>query len=262
MSKTKFNRNRELAKARDFLNRDGYPRLEMFLLVSFTGMAGFFASYVLLHFGLTTMWVRYLVSIGFAYAIFMGMLGLWLQWKTRDKSSSNDVEDAIDMVSGDWVPSFSRGSANNPYSGGGGKFSGGGASVDYSADVSSSGEGVGVMGEALGAAAQAEEGAIPIIVIGALLAALLSIFLVVFSLVYSAPILFSELLVDGMLSVSLYRRLSGLDSRHWLESAIKRTVWPFVFAAVIFAVAGWTMAHFVPDSHSLGEIITMMIKHK
>jgi hypothetical protein len=257
MSKNKFNRKHELSRVRDALNRDGYPRLEMFLLVSFTGMAGFFASYVLLNLGMTTMWIRYLASIGFAYVVFIGMLWIWLQWKTRDRSNSDIVDGTFDL-DGIWVPNIKGGAASEPSISGGGIYSGGGASVDYSSDVSASGEGVGAVGEALGGVAEAEEGAIPILVILALLAALFSVFLIVFSLVSSAPILFSELLVDGMLSASLYRRLSGLDKHHWLESAIKRTVWPFVFAAVIFAVAGWTMAHYVPGSNSLGEIITML----
>lgn len=258
MSKKKFNRKHELAKIRDVLNRDSYPRLEMFLLVSFTGMAGFFASYVLLNFGMTTMWIRYLVSIGFAYVIFIGILWIWLQWKTRNKGSSSGLEDGVINLDGIWVPNIKGGAASEPSISGGGMYSGGGSSVDFSSDTSSGGEAAEVVGEALGVAAQAEEGAIPLIVIFALLATLLSVFLIVFSLVYSAPILFSELLVDGMLSVSLYRRLKGIDKYHWLESAIKRTVWPFIFAAVIFAVAGWTMAHFVPGTNALGEIITML----
>jgi hypothetical protein len=258
MTKSKFNRDREVAKFRNAINRHSYPRLEMFLLVSFTGMAGFFTSYALLHFGMTTMWVRYLVSIGAAYAIFMLMLKIWLMWKSSGRSSdSGDIGDVIDF---DLYPNLGHGSSGG-FHGGGGSFSGGGASVDYSADVSSGADGAGAVGEAFGAVAQAEEGAIPLIVIGALLAALLSIFLVAFSLIYSAPVLFSELLVDGVLSVSLYRRLKGIDSRHWLESAIRRTVWPFVFAAVIFAGVGVTLAHFAPGTHSVGEVIAL-IKHK
>ena len=54
--------------------------------------------------------------------------------------------------------------------------------------------------------------------------------------VYSAPVLFAELLVDGVLAASLYRRLRGLESQHWLETALKRTVWPFVVTC-LFLVA-------------------------
>lgn len=261
MSKLKINRNRELNRVRGVLNRDGYPRLEMFLLVSFTGMAGFFASHVLLNFGMNTMWIRYLASIGFAYVIFMLMLWIWLLWKSRNSSDNVDLTADIGNI-GDIGLSPSVQQSTSVDLGGGGQFSGGGSSVDFASDASMGEEGVGMVGEAMGAAAQAEEAAIPLMVIIALLAALFSVFLVAFSLVYSAPILFSELLVDGMLSASLYRRLSGIDSHHWLESALKRTIWPFVFAAVIFAVVGWAMAYFVPGTHSLGEIVSMLLANK
>lgn len=245
---SKFNRKSQLAKFRESINRNSYPRIEMFLLVSFTGMAGFLASYALLHAGLTTIWLRYLVSVGMAYGVFMVLLWFWLIWKT---SNSTDSVDGLDLVDVNLMPNM-RANSSPSFQGGGGTFDGGGASGDYE----SSSDGAGAVGEAFGAVAEAEEGAIPLIVIGALIFALLSIFWVVFSVVYSAPILFSELLVDGMLSASLYRRLKGIDKHHWLESAIKRTIWPFVFTAITFVALGFVIGHFVPDAHTLGEVIS------
>jgi len=257
MKKAKFNRKSELAKVRGIINRDSYPRIEMFFLVLMTGMSGFFASYMFLKFGLTTIWVRYVASIGFAYLSFIALLWIWLQWKTRDRSSSDSLDGTFDL-DGIWIPNAKTGAVGDPSISGGGSYSGGGASVDFSDGSSSIGDGASGVGEAIGGIAEAEEGAIPILVILAFLAALFSVFLIVFSLVSSAPILFSELLVDGMLSASLYRRLNGLDKHHWLESAIKRTIWPFVFAAVIFAIAGFTMSHFAPNANSLGETISIL----
>jgi hypothetical protein len=243
------NRNNQLAKWRTIINRDSYPRLEMFLLVSFTGMAAFLTSFSLFHFGFNTIWLRYLVSMGVAYIVFMGLLGIWLAWKTNRATTNLDgLEDLSDLT----LMSTSNHSAS--FHGGGGSFDGGGASGNYD-----SGESAGFVGEALGAAAQAEEAAIPLIVVGALIFALLSIFIFTFSLVSSAPILFSELLVDGMLSASLYNRLKGVDSHHWLESAIKRTFWPFVFFTLTFIIVGWTMQHFMPEVNSLGEVIRHLI---
>lgn len=251
----KARRESQLAKFRAVINRDSYPRLEMLMLVSFTGLAGFLASYGLLNLGLNTIWLRYLLSIGIAYVVFLALLGVWLAWKTN-KTTTN--LDGLDIVTD--IPFYTNGSgnANNAaFQGGGGTFDGGGASGDYISD-SSSNDGGEIIGEAFGAAAQAEEGAIPLIVIGALLVGVFSIFIVTFSVVSSAPILFSELLVDGMLSASLYKRLKGIDSHHWLESAIKRTFWPFFFATLTFVVVGWTMEYFVPNAHSLGDILSKL----
>lgn len=144
----------------------------------------------------------------------MSLLGLWLAWKTNRLTNFDSSADLLDIN----LPINTQHASSSTFHGKGGSFDGGGASGDY---TSGSDGGAEVIGEAFGAAAQAEEGAIPLIVIGALIFGLLSIFIVTFSLVASAPILFSELLVDGMLSASLYRRLKGVDSRHWLESAIE-----------------------------------------
>lgn len=73
--------------------------------------------------------------------------------------------------------------------------------------------------------------------------------------IYSAPVLFAEMLVDSILSASLYRRLRGLDANHWIESALKRTIWPFVLTTLVVAAAGGVMGHYVPQAHTVGEVL-------
>jgi hypothetical protein len=244
-----FNRRKQLKKFQESINRDSYPRLEMILLVSLTGFAGFLTSYGLLMLGLDTIWVRYLISVGIAYVVFLALLGVWLAWKTtKSNEILEDSADVVDLLTD--IPLSAKTSNAGSFGGNGGTFDGGGASGNY--------DGGDVVAETFGAVAQAEEGAIPLVVIGALLLGLFSIFIIAFSIVSSAPILFSELIVDSMLSASLYRRLRGLDSHHWLESAFKRTFWPFFFTALTFSIVGFLMAYFVPDAHSLGEIIALM----
>jgi hypothetical protein len=242
MKKT-LSRSSQIKKARININKNSYPRLEMLLLVLITGFAGFLTSYGLLGKGVNTVWLRYLISMGVAYIVFLGLLGVWLSFKTTKTSvnmeSVDDLADAY-MISGN---SSSKVVSSQD--------------VDFHSDVgdfSSEGE---VIGEAFGAAAQAEEAAIPLMLILALIIALFSIFIVTFSLVASAPILFSELLVDGMLSASLYHRLRGIDSKHWLESAIKRTVLPFLLATLTFVAIGLSIGYFMPQAHSLGDVLRM-----
>lgn len=245
-----LNRNDQIKNFKFLINRNSYPRLEMLMLVILTGFAGFLTSYSLLSLGLSTMWLRYLVSIGAAYIVFLALLGVWLSWKTNKHSANVD---GLDLAPDIYFPNSNSSSTTDIVSGKGGEFHGGGASGDFS-----SGDEGEIIGEAFGAAAQAEEAAVPLMVILALIIAFFSIFIVTFSLISSAPILFSELLVDGMLSVSLYRRLKGIDSRHWLESAIKKTFGPFTLATLTFVVLGWTVEHFMPNAHSLGDIIRIL----
>jgi hypothetical protein len=220
----------------------------MFLLVTITGASGFLASSLLLRLGLTEMWLRYLTAFGVAYLVFLFLLWLWL--RTRS-------EDYLDLPDPSLLSPRSGGSGSSSvsYSGKGGDFSGGGASASFEApsdsallgDASSK-----TVGETLGSAADADVLAIPLVVIffiGTILCS--SIFMV-----YSAPILFAELLVDGVLSASLYRRLRGLETRHWLETAVRRTVWPFILTAMLVSAFGWGMALYAPQAQTLGEVIT------
>lgn len=241
-----FHRHREIRRIRGDLERDGFPRLQMLLLVTLTGASGFVASYFLLHAGFVEMWFRYLASFGVAYLMFLCLLWLWLRTRAEDYADFPDISGS---------PSSGSDSSGTCYSGKGGDFGGGGADGSFDAPSESIleiGDAGSSVGDALGAVADAEEFAIPLIVL-ILLGALLfsSLFMG-----YSAPILFAELLVDGVLSASLYRRLRGLETRHWLETALRRTALPFALTAAIVSASGWGMAFYAPEAHSIGAVIS------
>jgi hypothetical protein len=244
-------RHHEVSRLRARLERDSYPRLQMFLLVSLTGAAGFLASYGLLHGGLTEMWVRYLAAFGFAYVAFLGLLWLWLRTKAEDYV---DVPDVSGIVP-------SRGSGGHhcdDFTGGGGSGGGGGASGSFdgpgfsapveSGQMDSVSSVVDSAGDAIGGA---DELAIPL----ALIVAVGTLLLSSLWIVYSAPALFAELLLDGVLAASLYHRLRGLETQHWLETAVRRTWAPFLLTALIVSATGWGMALYAPHAHSVGEVL-------
>lgn len=215
MRHPRLHRVHEIERIRNDLERGGFPRLQMFLLVGLTGATGFTASYLLLQAGLSTMWLRYLTAFGFAYMGFLLLLWLWLRTRTKDYADFPDISNL--------VPSPSSAPDTSPcvYNGHGGEFSGGGASGSFDGPVETGSIATdnGPVGDALASVSEAEEFAIPLVVIILAGAMLLSSFY----MVYSAPILFAELVVDGVLSASLYRKLRGLETRHWLETAIRRT---------------------------------------
>lgn len=223
----RLHRVKEIRRLRGKLERDGFPRLQMFLLVFVTGGAGFVASYGLHKCGMEAMGSRYLAAFGIAYIVFLLLLWLWL------RTSAANYEDPSDLL--DLVPApddgFDLGSLP---SGDGGLLDGSGS-----------------IGDAFDAAVGADEFAIPLtllILVGALI-------LSSFWIIYAAPVLFAELLLDGVLAASLYRRLRGLESRHWLETAVRRTAWPFLLTAAVVAGAGWSMQKYAPEAHSIGEVI-------
>lgn len=245
-----LHRHHEIQRIRGDLERDGFPRLQMLLLVTLTGASGFVASYMLLDAGFVEMWLRYLAAFGVAYGMFLVLLWLWLRTRAEDYADLPDLS-GLPSPSG----SSGTGSAGTCFSGKGGDFGGGGASGSFDApseSISVIGDSGGPVGDALGTVAEAEEFAIPLVVL-VLAAAMLfsSLFMI-----YSAPILFAELLVDGVLSASLYRRLRGLETRHWLETALRRTALPFALTAAIVSAAGWGMALYAPEAHSIGDVIS------
>ncbi|HEY0665866.1 MAG TPA: hypothetical protein VGD24_07360 [Gallionella sp.] len=217
----------------------------MLLLVTLTGASGFVASYSFLHAGFVEMWLRYLASFAVAYLMFLFLLWLWLRTRAEDYSDVPDISGS---------PSSGSGSSGTCYSGKGGDFGGGGTSGSFDApseSISVISDSDSPVGDALGTVAEAEEFAIPLaalILLGAMLFSSLFV-------IYSAPVLFAELLVDGVLSASLYRRLRGLETRHWLETALRRTALPFALTAAIVSASGWGMALYAPEAHSIGDVI-------
>jgi hypothetical protein len=234
------------------LLREGFPRVQMFILVSLTAAAGFGASVALLAAGLDTMALRYVLSVGVAYVVFLLLLWLWLH---------TSAADYLDV-------STSGGSGSNAhepagFSGGGGGFDGGGASanVDFGASASLSpgtGEsGIGAIAEKpLEAIGQAEEAALPLAVLLLVLALVLGIALSSLFVIWSAPLLFAEILVDALLAAGLYRRLRVLDQRHWMVAALRHTALPFLLTALVAGGAGWGMQQYAPAAVSLGQVLS------
>jgi hypothetical protein len=231
------------------LERDSFPRLQMGLIVAVTGGVGLLMSFLLLQSGIGSMVLRYPLALAVSYVVFLLLLWAWLRAKEDDFSNIPDFANAMPNLSG-------NGHSAPFQSGGSGDFGGGGASGSFDGSHSQSFEvvenGVGnPIGEALGSVGDADELAIPLIaIVFALGMAVASLYVV-----YVAPTLFAELLVDGVLSYTLYRHLHKVETHFWLSTAFKRTVFPFLLTAIFLAIVGAAMAHYAPGARSIGEVI-------
>jgi hypothetical protein len=237
------NRSQNIYRVRDELERDGYPRLQMALIVALTGGVGFGCSYGLLQAGIDSMALRYPIALGLAYLFFLFLIWLWLRTTAADW-----VDGGLDIPNGSW-----HADARVPFqSGGGGDFGGGGASASFEAP--DFGDVPGPAGDALGSVdigVDADELAIPLAVIALLVGmALASLYVV-----YVAPMLLAEVLVDGAISYALYRRLKRQELRHWLVGVFRHTAWPFVVTAIFLAGMGWGLAKYAPGAHSIGQVM-------
>lgn len=227
-------RKDEVRRLQRYLLQSSHPRLQMCLLVALTGAAGLLASWLLLAAGMTSMAARYPTAVAVAYLAFLALLWLWMR-TTQDEIVEN-LGDAFDAAAS--LPRGTRAS-DAPAS---------------STPDPSSGNADGLGFEPLELAA-ADEVAIPLALLALLVAVCASLLLVLASVVWSAPVLFAEVLFDGVLAAGLYRRLRRADAQHWLQSALRHTFWPFVLTAAFAALAGFALHHFAPDAITLSQAL-------
>jgi hypothetical protein len=240
-------RAREVNRVKKRLLAFGYPRLEMLIIVSITGGVGLASSYWLLRAGITSMPTRYALAIAIAYLVFLGLLWVWL--RTTGDERANFPDTAGNMPSDSGSSRAVRDGEN--FNGNDGEFGGGGASGSFEFGDSGS-DTAGVTEDALGAAAEAEEFALPLIVIVLFFASLLASLWIVMN----APVLFAELAVDGVLAGSLYHRLRRMPSDHWLQTAVRWTFKPIAATLVIFVCTAWIMQWYAPTAVTIGDVIS------
>ena len=254
-------RDQAVLRLRQNLEHHSWPRTQMSLLVSLTGGAGLLASFLLLHAGMDSMALRYPLALAMAYGVFLLLLWLWLRTRAEDWADVPDPGIDLPLPSGGASPTWS--------SGGGGHFGGGGASGHFDAPLpvqslaprgsvplqsdiaEGTADGIADGLGSVGDVADADELMIPLLVVALAVGLALSSLYVIFS----APTLFAELLLDGALAATLYRRLRGIETRHWVSTALRRTVLPFAITAVFLSAVGWGLHSLAPEARSLGEAL-------
>lgn len=257
-------RDDAVGRLRHDLQTHGWPRSQMMLLVALTGGSGLLASFLLLQAGLDSMALRYPLALLMAYGVFLLLLWLWLRTKADDWADLPDP--GINLSDLDLTPAGAR-HAPTWSSGQGGDFGGSGASASFDAparvhplmqspplrvhggttDTPGPLDGIGSVSD-LG---DADEFAIPLLLIALAAGLALSSLYVV----YSAPTLLAELLLDGALSATLYRRLRGIERRHWVSTALRKTALPFALTALLLTAVGWGLHTAAPGARSLGEAV-------
>jgi hypothetical protein len=267
-------RKEALAAIKERLQREGLPRLQMSLILMLTGACGFLCSFVLLHLGLTHMWLRYPLAVVCAYAVFLLLLRLWLAYQcNRVGRLGLDLD-----ISSLRLPSFNIGS----WGGGGGRFGfgrggdfgGAGAGGNWATEnmaaaavpqPSGGGLGLGSIGSGGGGGSSSfdldlDDGwaiiAIVLLVIAALALVIISGYII-----YTAPALLAEVFLDGALVTGLYKRMpQEAGPRHWLRVCVRRTWWLVLIILLLLGTAGYAMQRAVPEARSIGGVWTRLMK--
>lgn len=197
----------------------------MTLIVTATGLAGFLASFTMLHLGLEKMWLRYPLAVGISYGVFLLLLRVWIFYQQSERSVLQDTLDLDYSAPGDFLPSGSSA----------GSFSRSGDSggwTDWGLDLDG-GEYVAMI---------------------ALLVALLAALIASVWIVVCAPALLGEIFLDAIVITALRKKMMRVAEQHWTWGAIRRTAVPFLVTALIFSVAGGIIHEIRPEAKSIGGL--------
>ena len=234
------NRSKLVLQMQERLQAQSWPRLQMSLIVAFTGLAGLLASAVLLKLGVHGMAVRYPVATLLAYGAFLGLLWVWMRTRPEDWG---DVGDGVDVTM-DLASSALR-------SRGGGIHSVHAPRMD-AAESPLAGNTSGPV--SLGDVGDADELAVVVLVIVAVVAmASAGAYVIV-----QAPSLLAEVALDGAVMGSLYHRLHQAERQHWTLSAWSYTRWPLLGLLCVMALVGWGLQHAAPGALTLGQALAML----
>lgn len=217
-------------------------------------------SYLQMLLGQDSLALRYLMTLGVGYLVYLGMLRLWASALVERSSVQLDIGGELP------IPGSGR-TVDSPslefpifQSGGGGNFGGGGATGDFSGAAKSSDVLSDVSTSAFEAAAGADEGAVIAIPV-------MAIFLIGCALVLGAG---SMLMLyfgwEALLAVAVELAFSYVSARTavrvvregWLSAAVRLTWKPLLGALLCAVLLGATIDHFVPAAHSLPQAIKLI----
>ncbi len=241
-------------------------RVHMFVILLATTLSGILFSKLLLFLDVIDFRVRYPLVVVFSYLVFFACIKLWLSWVASVKESKTSAADWLDPP----TPSFESGADKilPPVQGGGGQFSGAGASGSFdSPDMALvetttlsdpptlEGGAPGGIGDVVGDAASAlgdDDIIIAVIVLVALVAV---IFVAAILLLYGAPAILGEAAFEGVLAASLIKRTRVISDKAWAGSILKATWKPFAVTFAIAFLGGLVLHSYFPQAVRLADIL-------
>lgn len=218
-----------------------------------------------LQMGVQSLALRYLVSLGLGYLVYLLILRWWAAVLIRrDADTGTDVPDLSDLDCPDFGNSIPQVKRPTFHSGGGGDFGGGGATADFSDGPSPATDALtDLAGDAISAAASSDDAAVVVVPV-------VAIFLIGCALVLGAG---SLLLLyfgwDALLAVAVELSFSyaaarvsvGVERQGWVSAALRLTWKPLAGAVLSAVVLGACIDHFLPTVHSLPQALQVLMHH-
>jgi len=196
-----------------------------------TALLGLLTSIALLHLHLHNMALRYMISVAIAYAGFLGLVRLWIfyQHRTWQRAGATGARPITALAT-------TQPKQKNPSDG---------FSWPDLLDI-------------LDIFVNLDD----LIVVALFIAGAISIFFVIWhviNFVVLGPEFLAEVLLDGVFSAALYRRLGQIEHQHWMRTVFAKTKAPFLWTLLFFAFLGAVSAHYAPEAVSIGGVVRHLL---
>jgi hypothetical protein len=212
-----------------------------------------------LQLGVQSLALRYLVSLGLGYLVYLLILRWWAAALIRrDADAGTDVPDLSDLDCPDFgnsIPQVKLPTLHND---------GGGATADFSGAPSHATDALtDLAGDALSAAASSDEAAVVVVPV-------VAIFLIGCALVLGAgSLLMLYFGWDALLAVAVELSFSyaaarvsvGVERQGWVSAALRVTWKPLAGAVLSAVVLGACIDHFLPTVHTLPQALHVLTHH-
>jgi len=211
--------------------RYGNPRLQMLFIITVIVLVGFTSTALMAKFGIKEMYIRYPISIALAYGSFFLCLGIWVKLIISKEKYRIEIDaDIIDLAERlEYNPSIPSGNSSS-------------TSDSFFPDF----------------AFDADEGIIFII----LIILLLSLIIITGYFIVSAPIFFSEILLDAALGAGFYKKLKRIQADGWVTSAFKKTWLYFLIFLIIYTAGGYIIQSIDDKIITVGDAVEYIFKDK
>lgn len=218
--------------------------------------------------GMPSLALRYLVTLGVGYGVYLLVLRLWAAWLLRRRSDAGDAPDGLDLLpDAGWPAGPGPQGPAPPLHGGGGDFGGAGATGQWDAPAADGAGGTGWGGDlgdaasgALEAAGSADEAAVvvvPVVAIFVVGVALLGGAGALAWLYFGSEVLLA-VAVELAFSVASARALMGAERAGWLGAAWRLTGKPLLGALLCAVALGAALDHWLPQARSLPHAVQLL----
>ena len=231
MTDSNTTRDRAIETLTACIERRGRSQFLMLIFMVVATLTGVIASMWLHAVGMDSMAIRYPLSVGIAYLMFLLELSFFVSHHRAIRKKFVDDSAPWHATDLSGIPNVIP--------------TGGGRSPTMLAEKPSEGGGRG-----FGFGGFDGDG---IVVVLLIIAAIVSTILTSLFMISQAPALLAEVLVDGVLFFGIAKRVNRMNTQHWVSGVMRRTFVPMLVLAAFFSAIGFGLQSIAPKATTMAD---------